>query len=161
MNRFAPYFLVFLLFCQAAAQEVRITPLKEDYLRDDIGIFDREQRKVIILLLEKQSQKPLGRIYLDILDKLPSGLAIDQYARKRLNERPKMPNERADKIMIVVALQNKAVRIETSRDVWPILTDDYCHEVNRKVMMPRFKAGLYFAGIKAGIEALMKTLNNP
>ena len=130
MNKLAAFFLIVLLACPVTAQEVHITPLREDYLRDDAGLLDREQRKELIGLLEKQAQNTLGRIYLDILDKLPPGLTIDQYTHKRLNERPRMPNERADKIMLIVALENKAVRIETSRDVWPILSDDYCHRVN-------------------------------
>jgi uncharacterized protein len=157
----AAVFLIVLLACPVTAQEVYITPLRGDYLRDDVGLLDREQRKEIIDLLEKQGQKTLGRIYLDILDNPPSGLTIDQYAHKRLNERPRMPNERADKIMLVVALQNRAVRIETSREVWPILSDDYCHQVNREIMIPKFKRGAYFAGIRAGIEALIKKLNSP
>ena len=161
MNKLAAFFLVILLACPVTAQEVHITPLREDYLRDDVGLFAREQRKEIIGLLEKQAQKTLGRIYLDILDKLPPGLTIDQYAYKRLNERPRMPNERADKIMLVVVLENKAVRIETSRDVWPILSDEYCHQVNREIMIRKFKRGAYFAGIRAGIEALIKKLNSP
>src|SRR5436305_10253065 len=134
MNKLAAFFLIVLLFCPVTAQEVHITPLREDYLRDDVGLLDREQRKEIIGLLEKQEQKTLGRIYLDIIDKLPSGLTIDQYAHKRLNEQPRRAKERADKIMLVVALENKAVRIETSRDVWSILSDDYCYEVNREIM---------------------------
>src|SRR5438128_8577922 len=125
MNKLAAFYLIVLLACPVTAQEMHITPIREDYLRDDVGLLDREQRKEIIGLLEKQAQKPLGRIYLDILDKLPPGLTIDQYAHKRLNERPRMPNERVDKIMLVVALENKAVRIETSRDVWAILSDAY------------------------------------
>ena len=161
MNKLAAFFLIVLLACPVTAQEVHITPLREDYLRDDAGLLDREQRKELIGLLEKQAQKTLGRIYLDILDKLPPGLTIDQYAYKRLNERPRMPNERADKIMLIVALENKAVRIETSRDVWPILSDDYCHQVNREIIIPKFKRGAYVAGIRAGIEALIKKLNSP
>ena len=161
MKKLVPYFLVFLLLCPVTAQEISVAPLKEDYLRDDVGLLDREQRKVIIGQLEQQSQKPLGRIYLDILEKLPPDLTIDQYARKRLNEHPRRPNERADKIMLVVVLQSKAVRIETSRDVWPKLSDDYCHYINREVMIPKFKSGSYFAGIKAGIEALIRRLNIP
>jgi uncharacterized protein len=72
-----------------------------------------------------------------------------------------MANEKADKIMLVVTLKDKAVRIETSRDVWPILSDDYCHRVNREIMIPKFKSGAYFVGIKAGIEALIRKLDNP
>ena len=161
MNKRAALFLIVLLACPVTAQEVHITPLREDYLRDDVGLLDREQRKEIIGLLEKQAQNTLGRIYLDILDKLPRGLTIDQYGHKRLNERPRMPNERGDKIMLVVALEKKAVRLETSRDVWPILSDDYCHQVNREIMIVKFKRGAYVAGIRAGIEALIKKLNRP
>src|SRR5438128_11369336 len=117
MNKLAAFFLIVLLACPVTAQEVHITPLREDYLRDDVGLLDREQRKELIGLLEKQAQKTLGRIYLDILDKLPPGLTIDQYAYKRLNERPRMPNERADKIMLIVALENKGTSASTCRTV--------------------------------------------
>jgi uncharacterized protein len=158
MNRLAAFFLIALLASPVTAQEIHITPLREDYLQDDVGLLDREQRKEIIGLLEEQGQKTLGRIYLDILNSLPPGLTIEQYARKRLNERPRMPLEKADKIMLVVVLQNKAVRIETSRDVWTILSDAYCHHVNREIMIPKFKRGAYFAGIVAGIHALIKKL---
>jgi len=161
MHRWAPYLLVLLLLCQAAGQELRVTRLNEGYLRDDVGLFDREERKVITDLLQEQSQKPLGRIYLDILEKLPSDLTIEQYARKRLNDSFRIPTDKSDKIMIVVVLKDRAVRIETSRDVWPKLPDEYCHQVNREVMIPKFKTGAYFAGLKVGIEALMEKLNAP
>ena len=161
MNNLASFLLIVLLTSLVTAQEAHITPLRADYLRDDVGLLDRVERKEIIGLLEQPGQKPLGRIYLDILDKLPPGLTIDQYAHKRLNERPRMANEKIDRILLVVALQSKAVRIETSRDVWPILSDEYCHQVNREIIIRKFKKGAYVAGIKAGIEALIKKLNSP
>lgn len=161
MNKLAPYFLLIFLVSSVAAQEFSITPLKEQYLRDDVGLLDRTQRETIIGLLEKQSQKSLGRIYLDIIDRLPAGQTIEQYARKRLNEQSRMPGEKADKIMVAISLKDRTVRIETSRDVWTILSDDYCRQINREVMIPKFKSEAYFAGIKAGIEAIIRKLNNP
>jgi uncharacterized membrane protein YgcG len=142
----------------STSQEVHITGEKENYLRDEVGLLNREQRTVIIALLEKQSSKPLGRIYLDFLDRVPATMNIEEYARKRLNESPRLPKEKIDKIMLVVALKDHALRIETSRDVRTILTDEYCHQVNREVAIPKFRSGAYFEGIRDAIEALSNKL---
>jgi uncharacterized membrane protein YgcG len=72
MKKLAPSFLVFLLLCPVTAQEVSLTPLKEDHLHDDLGLLDKEQRNAIISLLEQQSQNSLGSIYLDMFEKLPA-----------------------------------------------------------------------------------------
>ena len=163
MNKRAACIFGFLLVltCHVTAQQISVTRLKENYLRDDVGLLDREQRSAIINILERQAKKSLGRIYLDIIETLPEGQSVEQYARRRLNEHPRMADEKADKIMLVVVVKDRFVRIETSRDVSQILTDDYCHQVNREIMIPRFKSGGYYAGIKAGIEALIKKLEKP
>ena len=83
---------------QAAAQEFSLTPEKEKYLRDDAGLCDREQRQEIINLLEKHNQNHLGRIYLDILKKLPEGKTVQQYAYSRLNERPRSSGKKPIKL---------------------------------------------------------------
>ena len=163
MYKLTAYLLALLLICPsyAAAQQLNVTPLKEHYLRDDVGLFDREQRGIIVSLLEKQNKKPLGRIYLDILEKLPTGESVAAYARRRLNDQPRLPGEKEDKIMLVVILKDKMVRIETSRDVWPVLSDEFCHQVNREIMIPKFKSGDYYAGIKAGLEGIIRKLAIP
>ena len=61
-----PILLILFTACQIAAQEARITPLEESYLRDDAGLLNREQREVIFTLLERHNKQNLGRIYLDV-----------------------------------------------------------------------------------------------
>ena len=159
-NRIITLLFVLLLTCacQATAQKIDLNEIEEKYLRDDVGLLNEEQRQEILSLLMQHNKKSLGRIYLDIIQKLPAGKTIQQYAYDRLNEQPRMPNEGADKILLAVALDDKSVRIETSRDVWQILSDDYCHKVNQEIMIPKFKTGEYFVGIKSGIEALIQKL---
>jgi uncharacterized protein len=163
LNKLTPILLLFLLVhitaYRAAPQEIHIlTPSDVSYLRDDVGLLSLKQRERIISLLERHNKKSQGRIYLDIIPHLPTGKTIEQYARERLNTQPSLASEKADKIMLVVALENKIVRIETSRDVWEVLTDEYCHRVNREIMIPKFKTGDYYSGIEAGIKALIEKL---
>lgn len=159
-NRRFAILLLFILLSgwQIAAQDFQLTPLNQSYLRDDVGLLDRGQREEISKILERQNQSSPGRIYLDILPQLPAGKTLERYAFARLNEDPRDADEKADKIMLVISLKERMVRIETSPDVQHILTDDYCHRVNREIMAPRFQAGDYYEGLKAGIEALIKKL---
>lgn len=158
--RLTAILILFLLTCacHSTAQRINVTEIERDYLRDDARLLNEEQRREILSLLTEHNKKALGRIYLDIIQKVPTGITIEQYAYDRLNQQPRMPNEKADKILLAVALDDKSVRIETSRDVWPMLSDDQCHKINRELMIPRFKTGEYFEGIKTGIEALIEKL---
>ena len=159
-NKLITFFFLLLLAsaCHTTNQKLTLTQSEASYLHDDAGLLNGQQRQEILSLLTKHNEKSLGRIYLDIIQKLPAGKTIQQYAYDRLNEQTRMSNERADKILLAVAVEDKSVRIETSRDVWPILSDDYCHRVNREIMIPKFKTGEYFIGIKSGIEALIEKL---
>jgi len=159
-NRLITFLFVFLLACacHTTAQKITITESEASYLCDEVGLLNEEQRQEILSLLTEHNKKSLGRIYLDIIQKLPAGKTIEQYSYDRLNEQPRNTNERTDKILLAVVVEDKSVRIETSRDVWPILSDDYCHRVNREIMIPKFKTGAYFDGIRSGIEALIQKL---
>jgi uncharacterized protein len=94
---------------------------------------------------------------LQILRKLPIDASIEDYAVAKIREGAS-PNEKFSRILVVVAMENRKLRIETSESISLILTDQYCKEVIDDVMVPRFKQSQYFAGIRAGISALIERL---
>ena len=71
-------FFVLLLICACTqiAQKVNVTHLEEDFLRDDAGLLNTEQRQEIVSLLTEHNKESLGRIYLDIIQKSPGGKTI-------------------------------------------------------------------------------------
>src|ERR1044071_1019538 len=99
------FLLLLICACTSTAQKVNVTQLEEDFLRDDVGLLDTEQRQEIISLLTGHNKKALGRIYLDIIQKLPEGKTIQQYAYDRLNEQGRMANDKADRILVAFALE--------------------------------------------------------
>ncbi len=131
---------------------------KEQYVTDAANLLSREQMEEISALLEEHNQKGLGRIYLCIIEGLPEGKTIEEYSYEKINEKPRRADEKRDKILIAVAMQNRTLRIETSQDVWPVLTDEYCKKITSEVMIPKFKQGEYYQGIKDGITNLLHKL---
>lgn len=57
-------------------------------------------------------------------------------------------------VVLLVAPNERQVRIETDEKVRSRLSDEQCAEIIEKVLLPRFKAGDFGGGIAAGAEAI-------
>ena len=68
------------------------------------------------------------------------------------------PKERNDRILVVVALKDRKLRIETSREVWELLTDEECATIIQEQFIPQFREGNYYQGIHDGIVAMISQL---
>jgi uncharacterized protein len=63
--------------------------------------------------------------------------------------------------LLIVAPNERKVRIEIGYGLEPIITDIYSGVIIRDVILPQFKAGEYPAGINAGTDALITQLRLP
>ena len=68
---------------------------------------------------------------------------------------------RDDGVLLLIALSDREMRIETGRGVEETLTDARCFEITRKVMRPRFRDEDYAGGIRDGVAAILETLGAP
>lgn len=63
--------------------------------------------------------------------------------------------------LLIVAPNERRMRVEVGYGLEPILTDLYSGVIIRDLITPRFKAGDYPGGINAGVDALAKQLILP
>ncbi len=63
--------------------------------------------------------------------------------------------------LLIVAPNERKMRVEVGYGLEPILTDLYSGVIIRDLITPRFKAGDYVGGINAGVDALAKQLTLP
>ncbi|MFW2829850.1 TPM domain-containing protein [Sphingomonas sp. ID0503] len=63
--------------------------------------------------------------------------------------------------ILIVAPNDRKLRVEVGRGLEPILTDAYTSVVINTVITPRFKAGDIPGGIAAGVDELAQTLSLP
>lgn len=66
-----------------------------------------------------------------------------------------------DGVVLIVAPNERRTRIEVGYGLEPILTDAYSSVIINTVMIPRFKAGDYPAGIDAGVDAIAQQIQLP
>lgn len=57
--------------------------------------------------------------------------------------------------VLLVAVQDRKVAIQVGYGLEPVLTDGTCGEIIREQILPFFKQGDYFSGVKAGLAAMM------
>ncbi len=84
-----------------------------------------------------------------------SGQPIENYALAVAREWKLGKPGKNDGALLVVAVQDRKLRIEVGRGLEGELTDLMCGRIIRDVMVPRFKAGDMPGGIRAGVEAMI------
>jgi uncharacterized protein len=107
--------------------------------------------------LEKQSQRQF------VVATLPDlqGYDIADYGYQLGRHWQIGDKERNDGVLLIIAPNNRKVRIEVGYGLEPILTDGLSSVIVQQVILPRFKAGDMPGGIEAGTDAIIKQLNLP
>ncbi len=94
---------------------------------------------------------------------LPSlqGLEIEEYGHQ-LGRSWKLGDEKTDDgVVLIVAPNERKVRIEVGYGLEPVLTDALSSVIIQATILPRFKAGDMEGGVVAGTDALIQQLSLP
>jgi len=107
--------------------------------------------------LEQRSSRQL------VVATVPSlgGLEIEDYGYRLGRAWGIGQKEANNGAILLVAPNERKVRVEVGYGLEPILTDAFTNRVIDEVIVPRFKAGDMPAGIKAGTDALIAQLQAP
>src|ERR1041384_2306618 len=106
--------LLFALFvCCGTVALCSSAEIKTDTpVTDEAAVLTAEQRKDISALLLAHNQKGPGRIFIIIVKQLPRETTMDKFALDTINKPPFKANEKADRILIAIAIQDRKMRIE-------------------------------------------------
>lgn len=69
--------------------------------------------------------------------------------------------ERDDGVLLIVAPNERRMRIEVGYGLEPVLTDAYSSLIINETMRPKFKAGDMPGGIEAGVDAILQQVQLP
>lgn len=127
-------------------------------LYDDAKLLTAKENEVISDILSIHNSEGPGRISIFTIKELPKDVSIERYAYGLVNAIPWYENEKRDRILLLIAVKDRKLRIETSRDVWDLLTDDECRHIIKNVIAPEFKKERFYAGINSGLIALINEL---
>ncbi|MDG2004401.1 MAG: TPM domain-containing protein [Novosphingobium sp.] len=107
--------------------------------------------------LEQQSQRQL------VVATIPDlqGYEISDYGYRLGREWGIGDKERNDGALLIVAPNERKVRIEVAYGLEPVLTDGLSWQIVNNEILPRFKEGNMPGGIEAGVDAIVTQLTLP
>lgn len=138
----------------AQAQEPQPVPVLSGRVMDTSGVLTPAQRSAIELKLET-FERGAGPQIVVLMVPTTYPEDISSYAQ-RVGEAWKVGRrEVGDGLLLVVARQDRRVRIEVAKSLEGAVPDLAARQIIERQMSPAFKQGDYVGGLNAGIDALI------
>ena len=159
--RFSFLWIVALLAALAAAAVARAeipVPKLESRVTDLTNALTAEQRQALeTRLAEFEARKGAQIAVLIVPTTQPE--TIEQYARRVLDEWKLGRKGIDDGALLLIAMQDRKLRIETQYGLEGPLPDATAKRIVDTIIVPRFKQKDYYGGISAGIERMIAVVD--
>ena len=136
----------------AFAQEA---PFFSGYVNDYAHLLTESTQQELEARLRDHQQRTTNQVTVLTVEGL-EGESVEDYAL-RVGESLKIGQKEKDNgILLLIARDDRAIRIEVGYGLEPYLTDAYAGRIIREVMAPAFRSGDYDAGIANGVNAILE-----
>jgi uncharacterized protein len=141
----------------AAWAQVAVPPLTAR-VTDLTGTLTREQQAGLERMLQEfEARKGTQLAVLIVPTTAPE--PIEQYAL-RVGEQWKIGRKKVDDgAILVVAKNDRAVRIEVGYGLEGVLNDATASRIIREIIVPRFREGDFYGGINAALDRMMRLID--
>jgi uncharacterized protein len=149
--------LLFLLLALPAWAQVAVPPLKGP-VTDLTGTLTREQLAALEQMLHSfEARKGSQIAVLMVPSTAPE--PVEQYAL-RVAEQWKIGRSKIDDgAILVVAKNDRALRIEVGYGLEGALNDATASRIIREVIAPRFRQNDFYGGINAGVDRIIRVID--
>lgn len=149
--------LLVLLLAVSAWAQVAVPPLK-GRVTDLTGTLKPEQVASLEQLLRSFEARKGSQIAVLIVP-TTAPETVEQYAL-RVGEQWKIGRKKIDDgAILVVAKDDRALRIEVGYGLEGALNDATASRIIREVIVPRFREGDFFGGISAGVDRMIRVID--
>src|SRR6266852_3140884 len=120
-------------------QSRTLSPQELQSLESTLAQFERETSNQVVVLIVSSLQ----------------GESMEEYSLRVAEKNKFGKKERNNGILLLIAKDDRKLRIEVGYGLEGALPDAVADQIIRHVIVPHFREGDYFAGISAGIDAIM------
>ena len=148
---------VLFFFALTTWAQLAVPPLTAR-VTDQTGTLTREQQAGLERMLQEfEARKGTQIAVLMVVSTKPE--PIEQYAL-RVGEQWKIGRKKVDDgAILVVAKDDRALRIEIGYGLEGVLNDATASRIIREVIVPRFREGDFYGGINAGLDRMMRLID--
>ena len=126
-----------------------------EQINDEAHIFSQNKRDELLNLVQNFEQNSTTQIAIVTLNSL-GNKSIEELSLEIARGYKLGQKEDSNGVLLVVAPNEKKVRIEVGYGLEGVLTDAISSQIINSVMIPEFKNGNMSAGIKKGVVAIIK-----
>ena len=150
-----------LVSCKGSAQETENNtfPTPIGIINDYGEVFTDSERTELSKVLYDYDIETTRQIVVVTIDSIKPYENIQKYATDLGNEWGIGTAERNNGLTIVFCKPCRQIGIATGIGTEIILTDEICKEILNKTIIPEFKNGEFYNGIKYGVTELIKKWN--
>jgi uncharacterized protein len=148
----------FFLASLALAQSQFTFPALSGRVVDAAGIIAPERRSTIDAKLAAHEAKTSDQLVVATVPSL-QGTAIEDYANRLFREWKLGEAKTNNGVLLLVAPNERKVRIEVGYGLEGALTDALSKVVITTAITPKFKTGDFAGGIEAGVDAILSILS--
>lgn len=134
-------------------------PPPSGYVNDFANVLTSEQKTILENSLSEYQKKTTNEIVVAIVKNLDGG-DIDDFTVRVFEEWKIGKKGKDNGILLLVAIEERKLRIEVGYGLEPNLTDGQAGEIIRNVITPEFKKGDYYKGISGGLLAIEQKLSS-
>ncbi|HVT65722.1 MAG TPA: TPM domain-containing protein [Mycobacteriales bacterium] len=135
-------------------------PAPTGYFVDATGDISAADGRAIEAELESYAERSGHQLAVAVVD-TTGNESIEDYSNDLFGDWGVGSAERNDGVLIVVAIDDRQLRIEVGRGLEETLTDIEADDIIRNDMVPSLKAGDYAAAVRAGERGVRAALGDP
>jgi uncharacterized protein len=148
-------FMLVIVICSAfTAAETKI-PKLEQRVSDFTNTLSFQEWQQLDHLLKSFEDSTSTQIVVLMINSL-EGESAEEYANKVFTENKIGQAKKDNGVLLVIAKQDHAMKIEVGYGLEGVLTDAIASQIVREEIIPLFKADNYFGGIATGVDAIMR-----
>jgi uncharacterized protein len=151
------YLLLFLPAVFAAQAQMAVPPHGGRWVHDKANALSPQTRAHLEAMLQAGRDSTSNQMAILILPSIEND-DIDLLANRVFNEW-KLGDEKKDNgVLLLIALNDRKMRIEVGQGLEGVLTDALSSRIIRNEVAPAFRQGNYDAGVIAGTLAIIKAI---
>ncbi|EOQ87090.1 PF04536 family protein [Leptospira yanagawae serovar Saopaulo str. Sao Paulo = ATCC 700523] len=149
-------FLLSFLYFFLLGLDAKEIPSLERRVTWEEGTISNREADFLENILKEYEEKTSNQFAILIVHSL-EGEILEEYSLK-VAETWKLGQKGIDNgVLILLATEDKKVRIEVGYGLEGVLTDVYCKRVIRDFFIPQFRNGDYEEGLRLGLKELLET----
>ena len=133
-------------------------PKPTSWVNDYAGVLSTSEKQELDAILKEFETKTSAQIFVAIMDRIPSGLSLEEYVNELFERWSPGQKEKDNGVLLAIFVKDRKLRIEVGYGLEGKLTDAASKLIIVNDITPSFKQGDYYRGIRNGLQSIILTL---